>query len=255
MGHVVKTPAGTFRANWRDAAGRQRAKTFRTKREASAFLAETEVTLSRGSYVDPHAGRLRFGAYASRWRESRNDEITTRARDGRSCGPTSFLAGEDVPLSKIDHLAVQGWISDLSLGLSPATVAECYRLASAILKAAVRDRLIGTNPCDGVKVPPRRKKDTDDRIITQADLTQRLLPAVPDRYRALVALAGGTGLRWGECVGLRWDALDLDIETVSVVRVAVEVAGSVTTKPYPKSRAGRRTATRTRPSWCRAAYP
>jgi hypothetical protein len=34
--------------------------------------------------------------------------------------------------------------------------------------------------------------------------------------------------------------VDLDAKTVEVIRVAVEVAGSVSTKPYPKSRAGRR---------------
>jgi integrase len=71
-------------------------------------------------------------------------------------------------------------------------------------------------------------------------LITQLLPAVPQRYRALVGLAGGTGLRWGECAGLRWDALDLATRTVRVVRVAVEVSGHVTDKAYPKSRAGRR---------------
>jgi integrase len=45
----------------------------------------------------------------------------------------------------------------------------------------------------------------------------------------------------GECVGLRWNCVDLDAKTVSVIRVAVGVAGTVTTKAYPKSRAGRRT--------------
>jgi hypothetical protein len=70
MGHVIKTPAGVFRANWRDAAGRQKAKTFKTKKEANAFLAETESALSRGGYVDPHAGRVKFGDYAEQWLES-----------------------------------------------------------------------------------------------------------------------------------------------------------------------------------------
>jgi integrase len=86
----------------------------------------------------------------------------------------------------------------------------------------------------------RRRKDTDDQVITQHELVTQLLPAVPDRYRALVGLAGGTGLRWGECASLRWDALDLAARTLRVVRVAVEVSGRVTDKPYPKSRAGRR---------------
>ncbi|MEU5726369.1 tyrosine-type recombinase/integrase [Micromonospora sp. NPDC047738] len=92
-----------------------------------------------------------------------------------------------------------------------------------------------------MKVPSRRKKDTDGHVLTRADLIGRLLPAVPDRYRALVALAGGTGLRWGECTELRWESLDLTTKTVEVVRVAVEVAGTVTIEPYPKSRADRRT--------------
>ncbi|MFE7872754.1 tyrosine-type recombinase/integrase [Micromonospora humida] len=57
----------------------------------------------------------------------------------------------------------------------------------------------------------------------------------------MVALAAGTGLRWGECVGLRWDAVDLAVGELRVVRVAEEISGHVTLKPYPKSRAGRRT--------------
>jgi integrase len=72
-------------------------------------------------------------------------------------------------------------------------------------------------------------------------LVDQLLPAVPDRYRVLVALAGGTGLCSGECVGLRWDAVDLDGATVRVIRTVTEVAGHVLPKPCPKTRAGRRT--------------
>lgn len=145
-----------------------------------------------------------------------------------------------VPLEKIEHSAVQSWVTELGERLSPATVHECYRLASGVMRSAVRDRLIGFNPCEGVRLPPRRRKDTDDLIISRDELVHKLLPAVPDRYRALVALAGGTGLRWGECAGLCWDALDLVAGIVRVIRVAEEVSGHVRLKPYPKSKAGRR---------------
>lgn len=143
------------------------------------------------------------------------------------------------PSSRYPGAAVDD-CAELGGRLVPATVAECHRLISAVLRAAVRDRLISTNPCDGVRVPRRRRKDIDVRTITRAELINRLLPALPDRHRALVGLAGGTGLRWGECVGLRWDSVELDAGYVHVVRVAVEVAGRVTTKAYPKSKAGRR---------------
>jgi integrase len=240
MGHIVPTSAGGYRANWRDAAGRQRAKTFHTKREAKVYLAEVETSVSRGLYVDPHAGRIRFGTYADRWLNARNDEITTAARDTSIMRNHVVARWGTTPLAKIDHLAVQQWVTELGGRLSPATVAECYRLTSVVLRTAVRDRLIGHNPCEGVRLARRRRKDTDDQVITQHELVSQLLPAVPDRYRALVGLAGGTGLRWGECAGLRWDALDLATRTLRVVRVAVEVSGHVTDKPYPKSRAGRR---------------
>jgi integrase len=240
MGHIIQTPAGGYRANWRDAAGRQRAKTFRMKREAAAYLSEIETSLNRGSYVDPHAGRLRFGDYARRWLAARNDEITTAARDASIMRNHVVPRWGNTPLAKIDHLAVQEWVTELAAQLSSATVTECFRLTSAVLKTAVRDRLIGHNPCEGVRLTRRRRTDTDDRVIGRHELVTQLLPAVPARYRALVALAGGTGLRWGECAGLRWDAVDLAAGLVRVIRVAVEVSGHVSDKPYPKSRAGRR---------------
>lgn len=67
------------------------------------------------------------------------------------------------------------------------------------------------------------------------------MPAVPARYRPLVATAGLTGLRWGECVGLRWGRVDLTAAELRVVETLVEVSGKITPKPYPETRAGRRT--------------
>lgn len=89
-------------------------------------------------------------------------------------------------------------------------------------------------------MPKRRKHDTDDQIISREDLCIRLLPAVPDRYRALVATAGGTGLSWGECAGLCTDVVDLADGVLRVMRTVIEVARRISFKPYPKSGAGRR---------------
>lgn len=241
MGHIRKTPAGAYRACWREPSGRQRSKTFKTKREASAYLAEVESALNRGVYVAPDAGRLRFGEYAERWLAGRNDERATAARDRSIMRNHILPRWGRTPLGGLEHSAVQTWVTGLGQQLAPASVAECFRLVSGVMRSAVRDRLIGFNPCDGVKVVRRRRKDTDDQTISRDELVSQLLPAVPDRYRALVGLAAGTGLRWGEVAGLRWDAIDLDLGVVSVVRVAEEVSGHVRLKPYPKSKAGRRT--------------
>lgn len=241
MGFVGKTPEGRFRAYFRDPAGKQRSKTFRTKKEANAFLAEIESSKRRGTYVAPHAGRLAFGDHARRWMATWNTEPTTAARD-RSVMETHVLPRWGaVQLSNIDHISVQEWVTELGRTRSRATVAEALRLTSAVLRSAVRNRLIPFNPAEGVRIPRARRRDTDERIISRADLRERLLPAVPDRYRAVVATAAGAGLRWGEVIGLCTDALDLDRARLSVIRTVTEVAGHTAFKPYPKSAAGRRT--------------
>jgi len=101
--------------------------------------------------------------------------------------------------------------------------------------------LIAYNPCDDTRVPKRRRQDTDEQVIARDVFRRRLLPAVPDRYRGLVAVAGGAGLRWGEAAGLYADAVDLDASRLRVIRTVVEVAGHTQFKGYPKSTAGRRT--------------
>ena len=147
----------------------------------------------------------------------------------------------DVPLDKIDQIGLQGWVTDLGARRKRATVGLAIRLTSAVLRSAVRNRLIAFNPAEDVRVPRIRRSDTDERIISRADLRTRLLPAVPDRYRGVVATAAAAGLRWGEVIGLRADAIDLEQARLSVIRTVTEVAGHTQFKPFPKSAAGRRT--------------
>lgn len=243
MGYIRKTPSGNWRACWREATGRQPSKTFKTRREAAAFLATMEASAHNGTYVDPHAGRrVLFGNYAAAWLNTRTLETRTAERDDSFMRNHVLSYWAKTPLARIDHSSVQKWISGLSTRLAPASVAECHRLFSGVLKAAVRDRLIPANPAEGVRLPKKRRRAGSQQTISRDDFTHRLLPAVPERYRAVVGLAGGTGLRWGECVGLRWESVDLERGALQVERVAVENDHShVTTKPYPKSRAGRRT--------------
>ena len=109
---------------------------------------------------------------------------------------------------------------------------------SMILDTAVRARLLPVNPCDGVRAPRRRADASPMQTITRDELRAKLLPALPAPYRALICLAAGAGLRWGECAGLAWSAVDLDVREVHVHRVAVETSGPIVLRPYPKSRAG-----------------
>lgn len=154
MGSIRKTPAGRHRALWRDPAGRQRSKTFKTKREANAFLAEIESALHRGTYVDPDAGRMKVGTFAARWLESRAVEARTAERTLSILRTHILPQWADWPLSKVDHMAVQEWVTRLGRSRARGTVVRCHSVLSMILKTAVRTRLIAVNPAGGSRFLP-----------------------------------------------------------------------------------------------------
>ena len=64
-----------------------------------------------------------------------------------------------------------------------------------------------------------------------------LADALPDRYRALVILAAGSGLRQGECFGLTVNRIDFLRRIVYVDRQLVTVTGRVPFLAPPKTAA------------------
>lgn len=110
---------------------------------------------------------------------ARRTADTTTARD-RSVTRTHVLPQwGGWPLSRVDEMAVQKWITDLAGRRSHAVASKCLQLTSGVLRSTVRNRLIAVNPCEGVRIPPARKRDTDDLIISRAELRDVLLPVVP----------------------------------------------------------------------------
>jgi integrase len=80
---------------------------------------------------------------------------------------------------------------------------------SPILAAAVDDERIAKNPCrvSSVKAP---KVDRRQVVPWPRDRVLAVRRHLPERYRVLVDLAAGCGLRRGEAFGVAVDALDRD---------------------------------------------
>ncbi|HVW33680.1 MAG TPA: hypothetical protein VHL53_14165 [Acidimicrobiia bacterium] len=79
-----------------------------------------------------------------------------------------------------------------SIVLAPATVEVAYRYLAAIFRFAVDDGLITTTPCRNIKLPKIERPPVEPLTTEQV---WALIDAMPERYRALVILAAGSGLR------------------------------------------------------------
>lgn len=240
MGHVTPTPAGNWRANWRDPAGKQKAKTFKTKKAANAYLAEVETSRNRGTYIDPHAGRIKFGRIAEKWSEDRPVGARSSERTRSVLRTHVMPMWQDWPVNEIDHMSAQAWANELAKRLAPATVSKVFGTFALVMRFAVLARLVAVDPTEGVKLPTVRDRDHDLVTVSEEIFVARLLPALPVEHRALVAAAAGAGLRWGEAAGAPWAAFDLCADVVDVHQVAEETSTGVVLRPYPKTRAGRR---------------
>ena len=111
-------------------------------------------------------------------------------------------------------------------GRSPglATVGVVHSLVSSVFKAAVRDRRIMANPCEGVRLPrPERVKV----VPPTTEEVEQLRDALPDpSLLAVVTFTAGTGLRQGEVFGLTVDRLNMLRREVTVDRQARQTAQS-----------------------------
>src|SRR5262249_41015667 len=67
MASIKRRPDGSYRARYRDAEGREKSKHFERKIDAQRWLDGVTASLVRGDYVDPKAGKIAFGEYATRW--------------------------------------------------------------------------------------------------------------------------------------------------------------------------------------------
>lgn len=133
---------------------------------------------------------------------------------------------------------VQAWVKGRAEVLAPATVEVAYRYLAAIFAAAVEDRLIPATPCKGVRLP---KVEAAQVVPLATEAVEALIDAVPDRYRAMVVLAAGTGLRQGEAFGVTTSRLDFLRRSLKVDRQLVLLPGAPPYLAPPKTAASRRT--------------
>lgn len=231
MASIEKTKYGTWRARWKDASGKQRARSFPRKGDAREFL---DSLTGR-----PDAPPLSLREWADQWlagaRNLGQGGIDTYRRDlDRYILP----ALGDVTLARLQPEVIDSFINDELAWLADSTVHRHYRTINRMLNVAVEREKMPANPCKSVHPP--RVQDAEMRFLAVAEI-DRLAAAISPRYRAWVYLACYGGLRWSELVGLRRSSVVG--ARVSVTEQLVKRADGEWHRDMPKTRAGRRVLT------------
>lgn len=188
--------------------------------------------------MNPSAGKVTFRAHAEQWRSGQVHRATTRAYVETMLRRHVYPVLGDRALSSVRPSEVQAWVKGMTDSLASSTVGIVHGVVSGIFRAAVRDRLITSNPCEGTRLPKVTKARVDPLPI---ETVLAIEHAPPTRYRALVTLAAGTGLRQGECLGLTVDRVNFLGRVVRVDQQLVTVPGQEPFLAPPKTAASMRT--------------
>ncbi len=239
MASVAKRPDGKWRARYRDAAGREHSKHFPRKVDAERWIATQTADLARGDWIDPRRSRTTFRQYSEAWVAAQVWRPNTSRRVHSALRLHLLPVFGDRALASIRPTEVQAFVKALTRTTAPSTARMLYTVLRGIFRAAVQDRMIPDSPCVRIALPAVAPKELE----VPGVLTLRRLHAeLPERYRAVVLVATGLGLRPGEVFGLEVGDVDFLRRRVRVARqldergavAPLKTASSHRTVPLPQ---------------------
>lgn len=235
-----------YKVPFTTADGTATSETFTDKTEAENFRDKMRVRRSGGGkLVSLQAGKMAVFAYANQWLAAVSDGLAPgTVKTYRSLLDNHVLpvigraAMRDVTRTEVQQIITRMRKADLSA----STIQGVRAVVGTMFNRAVTiDEVITTSPCRGIVMPPTGHRAV--RILETHHVVS-LAASIDPRYRALVLVAAGTGLRIGELLGLTWDRIDLDRATLTVDRqykptahalTATKTRASVRTIPLGKS--------------------
>ena len=217
--------------NYTDANGKRRQPWIPTglpakgnKRRAEKLLLDT-----RKSFVPPVVSKenedissdMLVADYMELWLEI----IRSSVEKTTFSSYTQMVKGKIAPYFRNTGLTLDGiqakhiqsfYLHELKT-VSPGTVIHYHANIHKALKYAVKMDLIPFNPADKVERPKKQRYIAD--YYRQEEL-ERLLEASKDHpYSLLIQMTAFYGLRRSEALGLKWDAIDFERDTITIKHI------------------------------------
>jgi len=119
-------------------------------------------------------------------------------------------------------------------GKSEATRRQCHAILRRALVVAERERRIVRNPAISIDPPKVSKNHRIPLSLEQAKQVLASLDGDPLAARWIAAIL--LGMRQGECLGLKWDDIDLELGVIKVRRELLRITGKGLVETPPKSK-------------------
>lgn len=210
-------------------------RSFVALQDAKTWLSQAQTDVRRGEFVDPRDGAISVKDYIETcWWPTKSGDPSTLERIEQRVRRHILPHLGSLPLNGVGAEALRGWMKRLEKDLGPTSIRMVWATLSSVLQAAVEDRRIARDPCLSNTVrPPAAAPGRVEAWPQERVLAVRV--ALPDRYRILLEIGAGLGLRQGEAFGLSVEDVDFADEVVHVRR-QVKMVRTKLCFAFPKGR-------------------
>jgi len=208
-----------FTTGFDPATGKQVQKSIygKTQKEVRERLNQTITELDTGTYLEPTKDTV--GQWLDTWLETYvKYSVKSYTVDSyrRVCVNYLVPALGRIPLSALAAPQIQQFYNSLLVErkLNPKTVRNIHGILHRALHQAVRLGMIRSNPTDLCDLPKTRRKEIQP--LEQKDISAFLTALEGHPFEILYKVTLFTGMRQGEVLGLTWDCVDFDHNTLYV---------------------------------------
>ena len=213
--------------NYRNAGGQRKTKWIAlglpekgNKRKAEAELARLRAEFEPPKEVGDLSSDMLFADYLREWLEIAKGRLAVATYSSyaamikKPVGP--YFRQKNLTLRELEARHLQMFYSEMLRKVKPNTVIHYHAIIRSALKYAVKTDMLVQNVADKVDRP---KKNSFQPVFLSAEEMQKMFEALRGTKLELpVLVAAFYGLRRGEVVGLKWDAIDFEQGTISVKR-------------------------------------
>lgn len=206
------------------------------KTRAEKFLREQIVALECKSGIVN--SDILFSDYVKIWLEQVKNSVDNITFQGYEQLANShiipYFKHKKTRLQDVKKETLQAYIDEKSKsgrldnkgGLSAKSLKLHRNILNQTLKEALKSGLISVNPCQWVKLPQIQRREP---TFYTAEQIEKLLSAISEdsTFYLLVKLTATYGLRRSEVLGLMWNSIDFENDTLQIAHTVVKVNSTV----------------------------
>ena len=218
--------------NYRNAVGQRKTKWIAlglpekgNKRKAEAELARLRAEFEPPKEAGDLSSDMLFADYLLEWLEIAKGRLAVATYSSyaamikKPVGP--YFRQRNLTLRELEARHLQMFYSEMLRKVKPNTVIHYHAIIHSALKYAVKTDMLVQNVADKVDRP---KKNSFQPVFLSAEEMQKMFEALRGTKLELpVLVAAFYGFRRGEVLGLKWDAIDFERGTISVIRTVTTI--------------------------------